>query len=69
MIGFVYAVFAGFFAAIASTCAKLAMSPEIQRKVLCDFFLRNVTGSFKVTSVCETVSSYLYVVLVSFPLL
>ena len=30
MIGFVYAVAAGFCAAIASTCAKLAMSPDLQ---------------------------------------
>ena len=56
MIGFVYAVSAGFCAAIASTCAKLAMSPELQRNFWCDLLLQRVAESPSLSSVCETVS-------------
>ena len=56
MIGFVYAVFAGFCAATASTCAKLAMSPELQRNFWCDLLLQRVAESPSLSSVCETVS-------------
>ena len=62
MFGFVSAVCAGFCAAIASTCAKLAMSPELQRKFWCDFLLQSfgvgaINGS-SLTSVCQTVSLF-----------
>ena len=59
MIGFVYAVAAGFCAAIASTCAKLAMSPDLQTTFWCDFVLQNVLDGPTLTSVCQTVSSVL----------
>ncbi|KAM7446028.1 Transmembrane protein 42 [Porites harrisoni] len=55
MIGFVYAVFAGFCAATASTCAKLAMSPELQRNFWCDLLLQRVAESPSLSSVCETI--------------
>lgn len=59
MLGFVSAVCAGFSAAVASTCAKLAMSPELQRKFWCNFLLQHlgvsaVNGS-TITSACQTV--------------
>ena len=56
MLGFVHAVSAGFCAALASSCAKLAMSPELQRKFWCDFLLQSVFGGSTLTSLCHTVS-------------
>jgi len=69
MLGFVHAVSAGFCAALASTCAKLAMSPELQRKFWCGFLLQSVFGNSTLTSICHTivifarVSSFLLVFL------
>ena len=64
MLGFVHAVSAGFCAALASSCAKLAMSPQLQRKFWCDFLLQSVFGGSTLTSLCHTVSQgrvgYLY---------
>lgn len=57
MLGFVHAVSAGFCAALASSCAKLAMSPELQRKFWCDFLLQSIFGGSTLTSLCHTVSS------------
>ena len=57
MFGFVHAVSAGFCAALASTCAKLAMSPELQTKFWCDFLLQSVSGGARLMSLCRTVSS------------
>lgn len=59
MLGFLHAVSAGFCAALASTCAKLAMSPELQRKFWCDFLLHSLLGGSSLTSACQTVSSKL----------
>ena len=56
MLGFVHAVSAGFCAALASSCAKLVMSPELQRKFWCDFLLQSVFGGSTLTSLCHTVS-------------
>ena len=62
MLGFVSAVCAGFCAAIASTCAKLAMSPHLQRKFWCNFLLQSfgvgAINGFSLTSVCQTVSLF-----------
>jgi len=55
MIGFVSAICAGCCAAIASTCAKLAMSPELQRIFWCDFLLEKVFDGSTLSSVCQTV--------------
>ena len=60
MLGFVHAVSAGFCAALASSCAKLAMSPELQRRFWCNFLLESVIGGSTLTSLCHTVSSELY---------
>ena len=60
MLGFVHAVCAGFCAALASSCAKLAMSPELQRKFWCDFLLQSVFGGSTLTSLCHTVGSENY---------
>nr|XP_058944212.1 transmembrane protein 42-like [Pocillopora verrucosa] len=59
MLGFVSAVCAGFCAAVASTCAKLAMSPELQRKIWCNFLLQGfgvgATNGSPITSACQMV--------------
>lgn len=55
MLGFVHAVSAGFCAALASSCAKLAMSPELQRKFWCDFLLQSIFGGSTLTSLCHTI--------------
>ncbi|KAL9976047.1 hypothetical protein ACROYT_G013281 [Oculina patagonica] len=55
MLGFVHAVSAGFCAALASTCAKLAMSPEIQRKFWCDFLLQSLLDGDTLSSACQTI--------------
>lgn len=60
MIGFVSAICAGCCAAIASTCAKLAMSPELQRIFWCDFLLQKVFDGSTLSSVCQTVSPLLF---------
>ena len=59
MFGFVHAVSAGFCAALASTCAKLAMSPELQRKFWNNFLLQSVFGGSTLTSLCRTVSPFI----------
>lgn len=52
MIGFVSAISAGFCAALASMCAKLAMSPELQKTFWCDFVLQNV---FNDNDICQSI--------------
>ena len=55
MLEFIYAVSSGCFAAMASTCAKLAMSSDLLTLFFCDYLLQSVLG-VSMESPCQMVS-------------
>lgn len=61
MLGLTLALCAGFCAALASSFAKFAMSPEILRHLVCDnTFLQSMVKGITQDAYCQWVGKFLY---------